>query len=139
MRNRIRKNEAKERIKRKRYQLTEKIETLRKHTNRTTGRRKTTFDHFPREGTSLSLMTTWIKTAEAIIRQQEINYGTTLSRIILTASFGRQAHYSKSWENILGVYYPQRRRKHPRPKVTDLLKKVLYSDNDLKRFIFFLR
>ena len=39
-------------------------------------------------------------------------------------------------EHIVGVGYPQRRRKHPRPKGTGLLKKVLYSDNDLKRFNF---
>ena len=60
----------KERIKMKRDQLTEKIETLREHTNSTTGRGRLHFEHFPPEGTSLSLMTTWIKTAEAIIRQQ---------------------------------------------------------------------
>ena len=60
----------KERKKRKHDQLTEKIKTLKEQTNGTTGRGKLHFDHFPREGTSLSLMTTWITTAEAIIRQQ---------------------------------------------------------------------
>ena len=60
----------KETTKMKRDQLTEKIETLREHTHIMTGRGRLHFDHFPREGMSLSLMKTWIKTAEAIIRQQ---------------------------------------------------------------------
>ena len=60
----------KEKIKKKRDQLTEKIETLREQTNSTTVRGRLNFEHPPREGTSLSIMTTWIKTAEAIIRQQ---------------------------------------------------------------------
>ena len=52
MRNRIRENK-KERNKRKHDQLTDKIETLREHTNSTTGRGRLNFDHFPREGTEI--------------------------------------------------------------------------------------
>ena len=61
---------TKERNKRKRDQLTERINTLKEQTNSTTGRGRLHFEHPPREGTALSLMTTWIRTAEAIIRQQ---------------------------------------------------------------------
>ena len=39
----------------------------------------------------------------------------------------------------MGVGYPQRRQKHPRPMGTYLLKKVLHSDNDLKHFILYLK
>jgi hypothetical protein len=60
----------KERNKRKRDQLAGKINTLREQTNSTTGRGRLHFEHPPRDGTALSLMTTWIRTAEAIIRQQ---------------------------------------------------------------------
>ena len=59
-----------EKLKNKREKLTKKIETLKEQTNSTTGRGRLHFEYPPREGTALSLMTTWIATAEAIIRQQ---------------------------------------------------------------------
>ena len=57
-------------IKNKREKLTKKIETLKEQTISTTGKGRLNFEQPPREGTSMSLMTTWIATAEAIIRQQ---------------------------------------------------------------------
>ena len=59
-----------QKIKNKREKLTRKIETLKEHTISTTGRGRLHFEHPPREGKAPSLMTTWIATAEAIIRQQ---------------------------------------------------------------------
>jgi hypothetical protein len=59
-----------EKIKNEREKLTSKIEKLKEQTNSTTGRGRLHFEHTSQEGTALSLMTTWIATAEAIIRQQ---------------------------------------------------------------------
>ena len=59
-----------QKIKNKREKLTKKIETLQEQTISMTGKGRFHFEHPPREGTAMSLMTTWIAMAEAIIRQQ---------------------------------------------------------------------
>ena len=60
-----------QKIKNKREKLTKKIETLKEQTISTTGKGRLHFEHPPREGTEMILMTAWIATTEAIIRQQQ--------------------------------------------------------------------